>query len=112
MDDIYICDASLVEEGGTPRAWTLTTTLNEIRGHEDQANGSRWKDVDWRRNFGGENWLDRREHARAYARRDPDVTETSTLESARLLLEHGAEKVARGITTAVEVLSVTAEDLR
>jgi general secretion pathway protein E len=28
------------------------------------------------------------------------------------LLEHGAEKVARGITTAAEVLSVTAEDLR
>jgi general secretion pathway protein E len=27
------------------------------------------------------------------------------------LLEHGAYKVARGITTAAEVLSVTAEDL-
>ncbi len=28
------------------------------------------------------------------------------------LLEHGAYKVARGITTAAEVLSVTAEDIR
>jgi general secretion pathway protein E len=27
------------------------------------------------------------------------------------LLEHGASKIARGITTAAEVLSVTAEDL-
>jgi len=27
------------------------------------------------------------------------------------LLQHGAYKVARGITTAAEVLSVTAEDL-
>jgi general secretion pathway protein E len=28
------------------------------------------------------------------------------------LLEHGAYKVAKGITTAAEVLSVTAEDIR
>jgi general secretion pathway protein E len=27
------------------------------------------------------------------------------------LLEHGASKIARGITTAAEVLSVTAEDI-
>ena len=27
------------------------------------------------------------------------------------LLEHGASKVARGITTAAEILSVTAEDI-
>lgn len=63
----------LVNEGGEPRAWTLMTSLDEIRGHEDPANGKRWQDVDWKRNFGGENWLDRREKARAYADRDPAV---------------------------------------
>jgi len=63
----------LVSENGEPRAWTLMTTLDEIRGHEDPANGKRWRDVDWKRNFGGENWLDRREKARAYADRDPAV---------------------------------------
>ncbi|MCW8088175.1 flavin-containing monooxygenase [Sabulicella glaciei] len=63
----------LVHEGGKPRAWTLMTALDEIRGHEDPANGQRWQDVDWKRNFGGENWLDRRERARAYADRDPAV---------------------------------------
>jgi putative flavoprotein involved in K+ transport len=63
----------LVQEGGAPRAWTLMTALDEIRGHEDPANGRRWQDVDWRRNFGGENWLDRRQRARAYADRDPAV---------------------------------------
>lgn len=63
----------LVSEGGEPRAWTLMTALDEIRGHEDPANGRRWQDVDWKRNFGGENWLDRRERARAYADRDPTV---------------------------------------
>ena len=63
----------LVSEGGEPRAWTLMTSLDEIRGHEDPANGQRWQDVDWKRNFGGENWLDRRNRARAYADRDPAV---------------------------------------
>ena len=63
----------LVNEGGAPRAWTLMTALDEIRGHEDPANGRRWQDVDWKRNFGGENWLDRRRQAAAYADRDPAV---------------------------------------
>ncbi|MBR0680729.1 NAD(P)/FAD-dependent oxidoreductase [Roseomonas eburnea] len=63
----------LVNEGGEPRAWTLATSLDEIRGHEDPANGKRWQDVDWKRNFGGENWLDRRNKARAYADHDPAV---------------------------------------
>ncbi|MBX6740487.1 MAG: NAD(P)/FAD-dependent oxidoreductase [Acetobacteraceae bacterium] len=63
----------LVSEAGAPRAWTLMTSLDEIRGHEDPANGKRWQDVDWKRNFGGENWLDRRNKARAYADRDPAV---------------------------------------
>lgn len=63
----------LVAAEGEPRAWTLMTTLDEIRGHEDPATGRRWKQVDWKRNFGGENWLDRRNRARAYADRDPAV---------------------------------------
>jgi cation diffusion facilitator CzcD-associated flavoprotein CzcO len=65
--------ARLVSEAGQVRAWTLTTTLDEIRGHEDPANGRRWQNVDWKRNFGGENWLDRRKRAQAYADRDPAV---------------------------------------
>lgn len=63
----------LVSEDGRPRAWTLMTALDEIRGHEDPANGRRWQDVDWKRNFGGENWADRRRQAAAYADRDPAV---------------------------------------
>ena len=63
----------VVFEGGAPRAWSLMTALDEIRGHEDPANGRRWQDVDWKRNFGGENWLDRRKRAQAYADRDPAV---------------------------------------
>ncbi len=63
----------LVPEGGEHRAWTLMTTLEEIRGHEDPANGQRWQNVDWKRNFGGENWMDRRKRAIAYQDRDPAV---------------------------------------
>ncbi|MFN4090018.1 MAG: flavin-containing monooxygenase [Alphaproteobacteria bacterium] len=63
----------LVPEADGLRAWTLMTALDEIRGHEDPANGKRWQNVDWKRNFGGENWLDRREKARAYEDRDPAV---------------------------------------
>ncbi len=63
----------LVTADGRQRAWTLLTSLDEIRGHEDPANGRRWQDVDWMRNFGGENWLDRRKRAQAYADRDPAV---------------------------------------
>ena len=63
----------LVSEAGAPRAWTLFTTLDEIRGHEDPANGKRWQNVDWKRNFGGENWLDRRKRAQEYADHDPAV---------------------------------------
>jgi putative flavoprotein involved in K+ transport len=63
----------LVHEGGAPRAWTLMTSLDQIRGHEDPAEGKRWQEVDWTRNFGGENWLDRRRRAVAYDDRDPAV---------------------------------------
>jgi cation diffusion facilitator CzcD-associated flavoprotein CzcO len=61
----------LVSEDGATRAWTLMTSLDEIRGHEDPAEGKRWQDIDWKRNFGGENWLDRRKRAVAYETRDP-----------------------------------------
>jgi cation diffusion facilitator CzcD-associated flavoprotein CzcO len=63
----------LVSDGAALRAWTLMTALDEIRGHEDPANGRRWQNVDWKRNFGGENWLDRRKRALAYSDRDPAV---------------------------------------
>jgi cation diffusion facilitator CzcD-associated flavoprotein CzcO len=63
----------LVPDGGRQRAWSLMTVLDEIRGHEDPANGQRWQNVDWKRNFGGENWLDRRNAARGYADHDPAV---------------------------------------
>lgn len=54
-------------------AWTLTTTLEEIRGHEELFKRGRPSEAENTRDFGGENWLDRRTRARAYADRDPAV---------------------------------------
>src|SRR6185437_12151833 len=64
----------LVPDPQTPsrlRAWTLLTTLQELRGHEEAF--KRRAPEDSTRDFGAANWLDRRKEARAYADRDPTV---------------------------------------
>lgn len=88
----------LVNEAGAARAWTLMTCLDEIRGHEDPANGKRWQDVDWKRNFGGENWLDRRRKAQAYADRDPAVL---VVGAAQAGLSAAARLTLLGVDTLV-----------
>ncbi len=61
----------LVPDGGTLRAWTFVTNLQELRGHAE------WKNaravVGDTRTFGGENWLDRLNRQRAYDDHDPAV---------------------------------------
>ncbi len=61
----------LVPDGETMRAWTLVTTLHELRGHAE------WKNaravVSDTRTFGGDNWLDRLNKQRAYVDHDPAV---------------------------------------
>ena len=49
------------------RAWTLLTSL---AGLHDEARGGA---PDYSREFGGDNWLDKRNRARAYAAHDPQV---------------------------------------
>ncbi len=54
-------------------AWTLVTTLQELRGHEESfAIRGASADGDTR-DFGGANWLDRLNDARSFADRDPTV---------------------------------------
>lgn len=48
-------------------AWTLMTSLDSLRGFEE----GRPQVADYSRSFGGENWLDRRRRAQAYAAHDP-----------------------------------------
>lgn len=64
----------LTEDGdGAPRAWTLLTTLEEIKGHEERPGRFKSQDKAYSRDFRGPNWLDLREAAARYADRDPDV---------------------------------------
>jgi cation diffusion facilitator CzcD-associated flavoprotein CzcO len=54
-----------------PKAWTLLTALDEIKGHEEQLGRSRPTDKAYARDFRGPNWLDLRTSAAAYADREP-----------------------------------------
>jgi cation diffusion facilitator CzcD-associated flavoprotein CzcO len=55
------------------QAWVLMTSLNELKGHEEQIGVRRPSGDAYSRNFGGLNWLDQRDVARGFADRDPAV---------------------------------------
>lgn len=62
----------------TPRGWILMTALVAIAGHEEAVGEHRPGMAEslqptQRRQFGAENWLDRRNRARAFADREPAV---------------------------------------
>jgi cation diffusion facilitator CzcD-associated flavoprotein CzcO len=61
------------ESDSTPRAWTLLTALDEIKGHEEQLGRSRPQGKTYARDFRGPNWFDIRQAAAEYADRDPAV---------------------------------------
>jgi len=64
----------LVEEtDGAWRAWTLLTTLEELHGYPDGRPPALSDAERFSRDFGGENWLDQRHKAAAYADHHPAV---------------------------------------
>jgi cation diffusion facilitator CzcD-associated flavoprotein CzcO len=66
----------LVPDPKTPsrlRAWTLVTTLEELREYPEAFKKAAANANDNSRDFGGENWLDRLRRARTYADHDPAV---------------------------------------
>lgn len=56
-----------------PKAWTLLTALDEIKGHEEHVGKSRPRGEAYSRDFRGPNWLDLRKAAMAYEDHDPAV---------------------------------------
>ena len=60
-------------EGGAPKAWTLLTALDELKGHEETVGRARPTGQSYSRDFRGPNWLDLRKSAAAYADSDPVV---------------------------------------
>jgi Pyridine nucleotide-disulphide oxidoreductase len=61
------------EPAGMARAWTLLTSLETLRGFEDEAMWDRRNGERYSRDFGGANWLDQRTDTLAYEDRDPAV---------------------------------------
>ena len=55
------------------RAWTIVTTLEELRGHEEKFKKRAAEAGDGIRDFGAANWSDRLARARTYADHDPAV---------------------------------------
>jgi len=60
-------------DSGILKAWTLLTSLEELKGFEEQQGKSRPRGEAYSRDFRGPNWLDQRKAEAAYADRDPVV---------------------------------------
>ncbi|TVR10357.1 MAG: NAD(P)/FAD-dependent oxidoreductase [Salinarimonadaceae bacterium] len=74
--DIGRCDGIVrlfPDASGEPRAWHVSTVLEELIGHEETVGDRRPTGAAFSRNFGGDNWLDARRKAVAYEDREPTV---------------------------------------
>ena len=60
-------------DGNRLKAWTLLTALEELKGFEEQLDGTRPHGQAYSRNFRGPNWLDERQASADYSDRDPVV---------------------------------------
>jgi putative flavoprotein involved in K+ transport len=87
-----IPDAS---DGNTLKAWTLLTSLDELKGHEAHAGRARPQGKAYSRDFRGPNWLDVRKAAAEYTDRDPTVLVVggghAGLSAAARLNQHGID---------------------
>src|SRR5450631_3239039 len=60
-------------DGNRPKAWTLLTALDELKGFAEQIGIARPRGQSYSRDFRGPNWLDLRKAAAEYADHDPTV---------------------------------------
>lgn len=58
---------------GVALAWNFVTTLEELKGHEEETILDSMEEPAFERHFHGPNWLDRRRRILAYSDRDPAV---------------------------------------
>lgn len=61
------------DSAGLWRAWTLSTTLQSLDGFPERTSAERAGGDAFKREWGGENWLDFRNRQRAFEDRDPAV---------------------------------------
>jgi hypothetical protein len=88
----------LSDERTEPKAWTLLTALEEIKGHEERIGRLRPTGQAYSRDFSGPNWLDQRSAAAAYEERDPTVL---VVGGGQAGLSIGARLNQRGIDTLI-----------
>src|ERR1700760_1199203 len=60
-------------DGSRPKAWTLLTTLEELKGFEEEQGSTRPRGQAYSRDFRGPNWLDLRQASNENPDRDPTV---------------------------------------
>jgi putative flavoprotein involved in K+ transport len=60
-------------DGHRPKAWTVLTALEELKGFEEEQGATRPRGKAYSRDFRGPNWLDLRKASAAYSDRDPTV---------------------------------------
>jgi NAD(P)-binding Rossmann-like domain len=63
----------LPDDTGQWKAWTIFTSLEEMKGFEERVGKNRPTGASYARDFHGPNWLDLRQAAMAYVERDPAV---------------------------------------
>ena len=63
----------LPQDGGAPRARLVSSTLQELKEHEERRGANRPKGTAFSRTFGGMNWLDQRNTEQKYDDRQPEV---------------------------------------
>jgi cation diffusion facilitator CzcD-associated flavoprotein CzcO len=61
------------DDGNVLKAWTLLTTLEELKGFEERLGTARPRGEAYSRDFRGPNWLDLRKSAAEYTEREPVV---------------------------------------
>jgi cation diffusion facilitator CzcD-associated flavoprotein CzcO len=80
------------------RAWIVLTTLQQLAGYEERIGTHRPSGIEYSMNFAGDNWLDKRRKAAAYADRDPEVLIVGGAQSGLIL---AARLVQRGVDALV-----------
>lgn len=88
----------LVADGRTLRAWTLITTMEELKGHEEAFKRLSAQDEGGLRDYGGPNWLDRRKAAARYDDHEPTVVVVGAGQAG---LAIGARLTQLGIDTLI-----------
>ena len=66
-------DSDVAGRATPPMAWTLLTSLEDLKGHEEASLRAQREEPPFARDFHGPNWQDQRRKAVAFASRDPAV---------------------------------------